>query len=64
MKTVKVYVRIAHESGVAVNIDSVSKFSIPSGKSRIIFLTADELERLRSFYNSDEIKSTQKRVLG
>lgn len=64
LKTLKVYARIAHESGIAVNIDSISKFSLPSGKSRIVYLTAEELERVKNFYQSSEIKPSEKRVLG
>ncbi|GAB2993783.1 site-specific integrase [Cyclobacterium sediminis] len=63
LKTVKVYVRAAHEAGIAVNIDSVAKFSLPSGKSRVVFLTVEEMERLNRYYESDEIKPSEKRVL-
>ena len=63
LKTVKVYVRAAHEAGIAVNIDSVAKFSLPSGKSRVVFLTEEEMVRLNRYYKSEEIKPTEKRVL-
>ncbi|WP_209331559.1 site-specific integrase [Lunatimonas salinarum] len=64
LKTVKVYAKAAHEQGLAIDIDSISKFKLPQSKGRITYLKPEELTKLHHYYVSEEISETHKRVLG
>jgi len=64
LRTVKVYARAAHERGVAVDLDNISKLKLPQSKGRITYLKPDELIKLHHFYLSEEIIPSYKRVLG
>lgn len=64
LKTVKVYARAAYEQGMAIDIDSISKFRLPKAKGRIIYLKTEELTRMHHYYLSEEIIPSHKRILG
>lgn len=64
LKTVKVYARHAFEQGIALDMEDIARFRLPSSKSRVVFLKPSELKKLKKFYQDENIKPSHKRVLG
>lgn len=63
LKTVKVYARIAHQQGIAVDMNAISSFKLPKGTGKLIYLTPEELTKLWNHYNLESIKPSHKQVL-
>lgn len=64
IQTVMTYIKRAEEKGISINIRSVNEYTMPSYKGRMVFCKPIHLEKLKKYYNGNEIPEHQHRVLG
>lgn len=64
LKTIKSQARRASKVGMAVNMESIAEFKMPSTNGRIVYCNPAELKKLWHYYQSEDILPSHKRVLG
>lgn len=63
LKTVKSMLNRANRQGIAVDMESVGEYRLPSVQGRIIYLNPKEIIQLHNYFFSEEIKPSHLRVL-
>lgn len=64
IKTLTTYVRRADQAGISVNLESISKYTMPKYENRKTYLNPEELQALKQYYRKPEIPDHHKRILG
>lgn len=63
IKTLTTYARRADQAGISVNLESISKYTMPKYENRKTYLSPEELKSLRDYYQSPTIADHHFRIL-
>ncbi|WP_162142698.1 site-specific integrase [Algoriphagus marincola] len=64
IKTLTTYARRADQAGISVNLESISKYTMPKYENRKTYLAPEELQALKKYYWKSSTPDHHVRILG